>query len=352
MSARLAIAALLLTSAAPESFEAQTPPAAPDYAKASSWAALGNAPGASATLPGGATPVTRKPAADVFYINPTTYRSDSRWNQDIADSTANAWTDGSVVARQASVFSACCRVFAPRYRQASSHAFRNMASGGEAAFALAYADVERAFDRYIAHDNHGRPFFIAGHSQGARHTMALLERRIDGTPLSKHMVAAYVVGVDLVEGDFGRTFPNLTACRTPAQTGCVVAWNAMLPGADLDRLGAMTAGRFVARFGGAGDRTPVCLNPLTFDAAKPAATADAAQGAIPGDPDATAPQPLVAHAVAAHCEKGYLIVEPKPELGLKPLPGGSMHYHDYGLFWADLRADAARRVAAFRSTRH
>ena len=42
------------------------------------------------------------------------------------------------------------------------------------------------------------------------------------------------------------------------------------------------------------------------------------------------------------------MVEPDPALDMKPLPGGSMHYHDFGLFYADIRADAVRRARAFR----
>jgi hypothetical protein len=35
-------------------------------------------------------------------------------------------------------------------------------------------------------------------------------------------------------------------------------------------------------------------------------------------------------------------------LELKPLPGtGVMHYHDFGLFYADIRANAVPRTKAF-----
>ena len=39
-----------------------------------------------------------------------------------------------------------------------------------------------------------------------------------------------------------------------------------------------------------------------------------------------------------------LVVDVDPALDLKPLPGGSMHFHDFGLFYADIRADAVRRA--------
>ncbi len=340
-----AIITLLLQAATP----AALAPPPPDYALASSWATRAGSPGAAAAIAPGATPAAANPAVDVFYINPTSYRSDSDWNQPIADGAANAFTDGSVVARQAGIFNACCRVFAPRYRQASTRAFRAMAVGGEEAFAIAYDDVLRAFDHYLRHDNKGRPFILAGHSQGARHIAQLLEDRVDGRALRRRMVVAYVVGIDLTIGEFGARYTTLVPCATPAQTGCVVAWNAILPGADLDRLAAAFSTRYVARFGDSTGKAPFCINPLTFDAARPAAGPDAALGAVPGAPDAGPLQPLVAHAVAARCEQGFLITEPAPALGLSPLPGGSLHYHDYGLFYADIRANARRRAAAWQT---
>jgi len=37
-----------------------------------------------------------------------------------------------------------------------------------------------------------------------------------------------------------------------------------------------------------------------------------------------------------------------PALDLQPLPGGSMHFHDFGLFYADIRHNVAQRIAAFQ----
>ena len=37
----------------------------------------------------------------------------------------------------------------------------------------------------------------------------------------------------------------------------------------------------------------------------------------------------------------------EPQLGPYVLPGNNYHVYDYPLFWANLRADAERRVAAF-----
>lgn len=333
----------------PQAFAEQAPPPAPDYASPAAWAAGIDDPGASRAVPAGATPAATRAKVDVFYIHPTTYLSNERWNQDIADKAANAWVDASVVARQASVFNACCRVFAPRYRQGSHLALSHFAGEGQQALALAYGDVERAFDYYIAHYNKGRPFILVGHSQGSLHLMKLLQRRIDGSPLQTQMVAAYVVGMTLLsEGDFGRAYKTIPICDTPAQTGCVVGWNSVLPTADIAKAVAVPEQGYAQRYGGEqAGKTVLCVNPLTFDRARPAAGAAQSKGAVPGDPGAGPVRALVPHAVAAHCDRGLLVVEPDPALGLKPLPGDAMHYHDLGLFYEDVRENAVLRATSF-----
>lgn len=349
----LTIATALLAGAAPaaDRFADQTPPPPPDYSQPTSWAARPGAEGAAATVPVGATPAPRAPVVDVFYVNPTTYVSKTRWNQDVADRAANAVTDASVISRQASVFNGCCRVFAPRYRQGSSLSFIDFAGDGSKAFDLAYTDVVRAFDHYLKIDNHGRPFILAGHSQGAYHIARLIEERIDGTPLARRMVAAYPIGYNLSEGDFGRTYKNVRPCAKPRQTGCVVQWNAVLNGTDLAARAKAGEQRFVDRYPGAPGQRMLCVNPLTFDRDRPAAPRSVSRGSIPGDPNAGPFQPLRVRSVAARCDNGLLVVEPDAALGLKPLPGGSMHYHDYSLFYAELRADAIRRASAFLSSK-
>jgi hypothetical protein len=325
-------------------FSEQAPPPAPDYALATSWAAGPFGPGASATVPRGATPAARDAAVDVFFVHPTTYRSVTRWNQDIADANENAWADASSIARQASVFNKCCRVFAPRYRQAS---LLNTNGQRDRALELAYGDIERAFDRYLSTDNHGRPFILVGHSQGAWQIARLIEKRIDGTALQGKMVAAYIVGINLAKGDFPRRFKHVPVCDTPAQTGCAVQWNSVLASADLPLTAKLYEKTFVDKYGDLPGKTTVCINPLTFDRSKPVADARSSRGAVSGDPGEDAVQPLLRHAVAARCENGLLVVDPNPALGLKPLPGGAMHYHDLGLFYADVRANAALRSAAY-----
>jgi hypothetical protein len=345
LAAPCALAADAPAAASPAAMDRSEPPA-PDYSKPENWAARPGHEGAAAAVAPGASPRAINPAADVFYIHPTTDISRTRFYSPLSDSEINRWTDESVVARQGGVWNGCCRVFAPRYRQATAGSWLTPQTHKET-FALAYSDVLRAFDDYIKNDNHGRPFILVGHSQGAAHLARLLEERIDGTPLRKQLIVAYVIGINVAEGDFGRTYKTIRSCDTPLQTGCVLAWNSMLPDGDPRILVNGTAKAFKDRYGDVPGGDLVCINPLTFDRSKPAAGSEASKGAVPGDPGFGPLRPLMPHAVSARCQGGMLIVEPNPALGLKPLVGGAMHYHDIGLFYEDIRENAVQRVQAF-----
>jgi pimeloyl-ACP methyl ester carboxylesterase len=317
----------------------------PDYRQRANWAVFEGSGFASA-LPVGATPAAKHPKAAVFFIHPTTFKGGpGQMNQDVGDAAANQWADESSVARQASVFSGCCAVYSPRYRAAAYASFASPAVR-EAAFGLAYGDVERAFDAFLQAIG-DRPFIIAGHSQGAFHAATLLEKRVEGTALQKRMVAAYIVGINLAQGEFGKRFKSVKPCERPAQTGCVVQWNSYLADADVAKFARLSQSTYVEKYGDDAGKETLCINPLTFDARRSDAGASAAKGAVPGSPGLGALQPLRAGAVAARCAQGLLLVTPDKALDLAPLPGGSMHYHDLGLFWADVRANAALRVAAF-----
>ncbi len=334
-------------NANPPHFTAQTPPPAPNYAEPQSWAARPGQEGAAAAVAPNATPAAHHPKVDVFYVNPTTYRDFEHWNQNFSDRAANDWTDQSVIARQAGIFNGCCRIFAPRYRQASVLSARKLEGEGAQAFDLAYGDVKRAFEYYIAHDNGGRPFIIVSHSQGSFHVARLLADEIDGKPLAKRMVAAYDIGYVLTDGDFGKTYKSLKTCDTPAQTGCVISWNSVLPAGATPAFRTSLEKHYVQHYGDNAGKTLVCVNPLTFDRARPDATIQDSLGVAPGDPGTGPVRPLIPHAVSARCVDGLLIVQPMAGTDLKPLPNGFMHYHDFGLFYADIRANALVRSEAF-----
>ena len=127
----------------------------------------------------------------------------------------------------------------------------------------------RAFDYYLAHENHGRPFIIASHSQGSLHALRLLQERIAGRPAAaSSLVAAYVIGY-YVPADIGRL--GIAVCDSPTQTGCLVDWNTVKEGV---RAGAHEQSRFIwweGRYQHPAGRALVCVNPLNWRAGGKAA---------------------------------------------------------------------------------
>jgi hypothetical protein len=326
----------------------QAPPA-PDYAQSAAWLALPGRNGIERSTPPGFAAVDEKTApADVFFIHPTMYLKNDVWNA--AYDVAGAY-NAPVLLGQVSAFSGCCRMYAPHYRQASLQGLNN-----SQAVALAYSDVARAFRYYIAHFNHGRPFIIASHSQGTAHAVRLLQDEILGTPLQKQLVAAYTVGA-YTPSNFGTV--GLPICASADQTGCVVSWNTSQKG----RTGAFLLTRdkvywWQGRERRSGLLAAVCVNPLTWtEAGRAGVSANDGSLPFPHAPfptSATMLAPLATHLTGAVCKDGLLDVDlpwraPSGFRDALSLMFGSFHKSDYGLFYANIRANAVLRVARWRA---
>ncbi len=169
-----------------------------------------------------APPVT-DPPIDCFYVYPTV----SAQRGINADLTIDPEETGVAVA-QASRFSQVCRVFAPMYRQVTVAGLFNPALD-DAARGLAYGDVLAAWTDYLAHDNHGRGVVLIGHSQGAFMLTRLVREQIDNDPAARaRLVSALLLGGNIhvpMGRDVGGDFAHVPACRTPAQTGCVLGYS-------------------------------------------------------------------------------------------------------------------------------
>jgi hypothetical protein len=327
---------------------AQRVPPAPDYADPAAWAALpGHPSGADATPAGVPAPGNGPHHADTFFIHPTTFLALAQANAAYDQGgLSGAAVDRGTLRFQASAFNACCDIYAPQYRQASIAAFIGDRMAHRAAIDLAYQDVRAAFDWYIAHANHGRPFILASHSQGSVHALRLLQDRIIGTKLQKQLVAAYVVG-EAVPVSIETS--GVPICRSASQTGCLVAWNTVRDqaGGNSWRTNALAwqNGDYQKIAG----RPIVCVNPLNW-LLDGSADAAANLGSVPGTrgDDVSAP---IAALTGARCENGLLqvaIPEDKSQGFNGPLTRlGSYHIYDYNLFYMNIRANAVERVAKF-----
>lgn len=196
-----------------------------DYADLDHWAAHPDKVDLADKVPGSDQLVNDEDQnVDVFFIHPTTYtgkKGHDTWNADINDKSLNERTDGSTILYQASIFNQAGRVFAPRYRQAHLHAYMTKdKTSAKAAFEKAYDDVEAAFLYYLNHENEGRPFIIASHSQGTTHGAPLIKKHIDGQPLQDQLIAAYLVGMPMLK-DY---FKNIEPCEDEGDVNCFASW--------------------------------------------------------------------------------------------------------------------------------
>lgn len=156
------------------------------------------------------------PPVDCFYVYPTV-SGELSVNANLAiDSRLQL-----VVGAQAARFAQVCRIYAPVYRQITLTALEHPGRITRADAQVAYDSVLRAFRVYLAHYNDGRGIVFIGHSQGAIILERLLATEVDPTALRRRVVSALLLGGNLTNRDFA----HIPACRSSAQTGCVVAYS-------------------------------------------------------------------------------------------------------------------------------
>jgi hypothetical protein len=301
-------------------------PRTPKYDDSTTWAALPWMQDAADLLPSDTmTDVQATARVDVFFLHPTIYnhgpQSNSNWNASLSKQKLNRQIDKSTIKYQASIFNGVGRVYAPRYRQAHLLAFftKRRKADAEKALKLAYKDVRAAFLYYLEHYNQGRPFIIAGHSQGAFHAKQLVKEFIEGKPLQDQLVAAYLVGYPVYKGDF----TQITPCQTPNEVGCYLTWR------TFNRKYALRK---------AVDQNVICTNPISWKTDNVYVPKTAHQGAILKRFHDVQPQ-----ICDAEVYEGVLAVR-KPKF-----PGSAFffikNYHpgDFNFFYFDVRQNAKLR---------
>jgi hypothetical protein len=326
-------------------FEAVPPPAPGVYARADMWIArpgLRNDP--SRWTPRGVAPGL-KPGASIFFIHPTSYLEKTHWNAPLDDGESQ-WRATLFVRSQASVFNGIGEIWAPKYRQATFGAFLTTRADAARALDFAWRDVAAAFETFLAEAPKDRPIILAAHSQGSLHLMRLLAERIAGRPEAKRIAAAYVIGWP-VSTTADLPALGLPACERPEQAGCILSWQSFAEPADTKMVTSVFDDTIGPRGVARRDTPMLCVNPLT-GVRGGSAPAAANIGTLVPNKDLTDGQ-LRAPGIQARCDgRGFLLIgEEAPDLGPYVLPGNNYHVYDYALFWANIRADAARRLAGF-----
>ncbi len=298
-----------------------------DYSVASHWLSL---------------PVNLK-QADVFYVYPTAWYKVDDHEPDICAVDHPMMMEGArqAFARQATAFEAAGNVYAPFYRQADAHYTLSLPEAQRWQVIRDYPakDVIAAFEYYLAHFNHGRPFILAGHSQGANVLLVLLSDYLGHHPdVYKRMIAAYVIGYPVTES-YMASNKHLKFAAGPDDTGVIISYNTqspkVLPGAN----------PVVA------NNIGLVINPISWTRDETPAPASESLGSLM--PDSTGQFVRVPAFADARIDltKGVLICSSVNDSAMFRLAGtmglGVYHSFDYPFYYFNLEENAIRRTHTY-----
>ena len=122
-----------------------------------------------------------------------------------------------------SFYSGKLNYYSPYYRQITMHswAMQNMAL---VRLPLAISDVLRSWEYYLEHFNQGRPFILAGFSQGAHAMMDIMKRMPDS--IASRLVAAYAIGYKVTQEDLDQC-RHIRPALGATDTGVTICFNSV-----------------------------------------------------------------------------------------------------------------------------
>lgn len=275
---------------------------------------------------------------DCFLICPTIYfAQDDVYNMGLEDEEVKSAFVGALNMEKG-IYSEQCRMYAPFYRQAALEAYDLTGEAKEECFDLAYEDVEDAFLYYMKHENEGRPFILAGFSQGAEMCLRLMEEHFDKKKYQEQLVACYAIGWRVTEEEMQK-YPHLKFAEGEDDTGVIVAFNS-----ESDEI---TDSLMIP----AGTKT-LAINPLNWKTDGTAADKSLNKGACftdySGEIYKEIPQLTGAYI---DNERGALkITDVTPEEYppiLTIFEDGIYHLYDYQFFYRNLQENVKVRCEAF-----
>lgn len=185
---------------------------APDYSKRENWLYL---------------PDAADKAVDLIYLYPSSCEDPEAGVICAIDNPSMVEGAKRNFAQQAGAFEPVANLFAPYWRQVNGVKLPMMRfeEVDAAEWAEPRTDVYAALDYYFEHLNQGRPFFLAGHSQGSRLCYIVLSEYMKAHPERyANMIAAYTIGDSLTK-PYLEANPHVKAARAADDLGVVVSWN-------------------------------------------------------------------------------------------------------------------------------
>ena len=280
-------------------------------------------------------PVVLDKKVDVFYLYPTAWRKVDQSEPDVCAIDNPSMLKGAKAAfgRQATAFEPVGNLFAPYYRQVDLAAKDRVSVVNT----VPTVDAVAAFDYYIKHYNNGRPFILAGHSQGANILCNLLAGYMKDHPeVNARMVAAYVIGYS-VTGAYLAANLHLKFAQGADDTGVIVSYNTESPD-------VAPGTNPVVMPGG------IAINPITWTRDETLAPASQNLGSVLPSGEFFVPMEHYADA-RVDKKKGVVICStadadklyvPNPMISK-----GIFHSYDFLFYYYNIRQNAANRIEKF-----
>ena len=249
----------------------------------------------------------------------------------------------------ATTFEDSTNVFMPYYRQAglrfAGEVYKRDGNIDASISGMPYDDITAALDYYFENYNEGRPFIIAGHSQGSYIGKLVLKKYFKDHPeYYDRMVAAYLIGSSTTREDLAE-YPHMKFASGESDTGVIVSWHT-----EGQRNVDENAPNVALLPNG------FCINPLNWKLDDTYAPASENLGSLVANEETGEPEIRDIGADAQVVpERGVVVTnapfEEMPEEQRKIAseyfgPEGH-HGEDYTLFYNNIRDNVAKRVAAY-----
>ena len=288
---------------------------------------------------------------DTFYIYSTMYFGVGENDPDYA-ALDNAEVLGSIWIEHAiksSVFEESTNLFIPFYRQSSmKHAAEVFQKDGNidaALIGIPYGDITTALDYYFENYNQGRPFVIAGHSQGSAILRLVLKGYFKDHPeYYKRMVAAYAIGYSITKEDLEAN-PHMNFATGESDTGGIISWYA--EGPKNVEANVPIPSVIISKNG-------IAINPLNWKLDETYAPASENLGSIVGDEKTGKTEIRDIDGDAQVCiARGTVVTNAKAMPNEMVELAGPQCYHqdDYSIFYNNIKDNVAKRTAAYKANR-
>ena len=288
---------------------------------------------------------------DTFYIYSTMYFGANEGDPDYAtldneEMLGSIWIEHAI---KSSVFEESTNLFIPLYRQSSmKHAaevFQKDGSIDAAVMSKPYGDITAALDYYFENFNNGRPFIIAGHSQGSAILRLVLKKYFKEHPdYYKRMIAAYAIGYSITKEDLEAN-PHMKFATGETDTGVIISWHA--EGPKNVEVNAPIPNVIIAKNG-------IAINPLNWKLDETYAPASENLGSIVGDEKTGKTEIRNIGGDAQVClARGTVVTNAKAVPNEMTDIAGPQCYHqdDYSIFYNNIKDNVAKRIAAYKASR-